>query len=395
MDNLKLTIILAMTVALAPLAIDTYLPSFPYIAKTMNIDLNALGLSVSVYMLGLATGQFFGGPFSDCWGRAKVMFLGLSLFILASVLLVFSNHLSELLVLRMLQAFGGGLALVSVPAIVRDRTEGHETAKLFGLIGLMMVIAPAIAPSIGSFILLISNWRGIFCFLTSYALLVFLLIKLFVFSSTDLKPKKTAITNNFIHQYKDVLKLNIALPFIFLQSFSHSIMFIFIANASFIYQKYFGINNFHFSIFFLFNIITMACMNRLSRILITWLSPIKIALMAIILQILAVLFLILIAAIHPSIYFIVPGLMIAVGSLGAITPNIQASYLQFYPESSGAAAGLLGTTQLTVDGGMSALSVWVANGTLMPIVLSMGICAMLNIFFMQWIVREIRKCLAN
>src|SRR5260221_4677606 len=114
MTNLKLAIILAMAVAMAPLAIDTYLPSFPYIAETMHIDINTLGLSVSVYMFGLAIGQFFGGPLSDCWGRAKVMLLGLSLFILASLLLTFSNNLTELLILRVLQAFGGGWALVSV-----------------------------------------------------------------------------------------------------------------------------------------------------------------------------------------------------------------------------------------------------------------------------------------
>ncbi len=389
MNHLKLAIILAFAVALAPFAIDTYLPSFPYLAKTMHIDINTLGLSVSMYMFGLAIGQFFGGPLSDRWGRDKVMILGLSLFILASLLLTFSTNLTELLALRILQAFGGGWALVSVPAIVRDRTEGLEAAKLFSLIGLMMVIAPAIAPSIGSLILLFSSWRGIFGFLACYGVLVLILTKLFIFSGTNLKPKKTVIVTNFIRQYREVLKLKIALPFILLQSFSHSIMFIFIAHASFIYQKYFVVSNFSFSIFFLCNIITMAFMNRLSRFLMHWFEPIRILFKAVVVQILAVFFLILIVAIHPSIYLVVPGLMLAVGSLGAITPNVQACYLQFYPKSSGAAAGLLGTIQLAMDGCMSAISVWVANETLMPIVLTMGVCALLNIFFMWRVTEEI------
>ncbi len=379
MIKLSFTIVLAMAMALGPFGLDTYLPAFPNLATSLHTSIDHVSFSVSLYIFGLALGQLLGGPLSDHFGRNKIMFGGLVLFCLASLMLAFSHTLTELLIWRAIQALGGGWVVVSVPAIVRDRAEGIQAARLFSLIGLMMIIAPALAPSIGSLTLTFANWRGIFWFLTIYSLIVALCMRLYVFSAPAPSRVVSRPKFNFFAGFSSVLKHNVALYLIFLQAFAYSIMMIFLTHASFIYQVWFGVSKFTFSLLFACNIATMALLNRGGRILLRWLQPLTILCMAVLLQAIAVGALVLIVVYYPHIELFVPALMVAVGALGAISPNNQACYLQFFPQNSASAAALMGTLQFSIAGCMSALSTCIANNSLQPIVATMAVCAILCI----------------
>src|SRR5690606_38544920 len=138
LKHFRLAAVLAFVVALGPFALDAYLPAFPAIATALGVTTGAVGLTISVYVIALAAGQLIGGPLSDRFGRSPVMFAGLALFIAGSLLVAAGESLAFMLFGRIVQAFGGGWCMVSVPAIARDRTEGRETAQLFSLIALIM-----------------------------------------------------------------------------------------------------------------------------------------------------------------------------------------------------------------------------------------------------------------
>jgi MFS transporter, DHA1 family, multidrug resistance protein len=371
--------VLAMAMALGPFGLDTYLPAFPSLATSLHTSIAQVSFSVSLYIFGLALGQLLGGPLSDHFGRTKIMVGGLVLFCLSSLMLAFSHTLTELLIWRAIQALGGGWVVVSVPAIVRDRTEGIQAARLFSLIGLMMIIAPALAPSIGSLMLTFANWRSIFWFLAIYSLIVVLYMRRYVFSASMPLRAAPRPKFNFFAGFTPVLRHNMALYLIFLQAFAYSIMMIFLTHASFIYQMWFGVSKFTFSLLFACNIATMALLNRGGRILLRWLQPLSILCMAVLLQIIAVGALVFIVVYYPRIELFIPALMVSIGALGAITPNNQACYLQFFPQNSASAAALMGTVQFSIAGGMSALSACVSNGALLPIILTMAVCAILCI----------------
>ena len=195
--------ILAMTMALSPLALDTYLPAFPLIAQSFGVSAHQVSLSIALYILVLALGQLCGGPLSDRFGRSKIMLIGMSIFALMSFLLANATSLPEFLALRMLQAFGGGMATVTVPALVRDRLSGVEAAKFFSLIGLIMVLAPALAPNIGSVILNFYGWHEIFIFLGIYGLVALLLTKLLI--SSDSQNTRPVETLSVWQRYKQVM----------------------------------------------------------------------------------------------------------------------------------------------------------------------------------------------
>ncbi len=365
----RLTLLLASAVALGPFTIDTYLPAFPSIAQTLGIGLHEVSLTISVYIFVMAFGQLVGGPVSDRYGRKQAMLVGLTVFILASLMLAQSETLESLLFWRALQAFGGGWTSASIPAIVRDRCKGKEAAKLFSTIGLIMIIAPAIAPTLGSTILTFTSWRGIFIFLAIYGTTVAVCLWVGLFSR--MPPYAPKPQQNLLGSYWSVLTRPMAVRFIVIQAMVFSVMMIFLTHASFIYQEWFGLSAYTFSILFAGNIAVMASMNILGRRLLTTFEPVQVVKLGVSVQMVAVLLLLLSVTWLQSLYLFAPALMLAVGSLGAIAPNVQGSYMHFFERNSGTAAALLGAIPMTLSGLISALSTLLSDSTLNPIVLLM------------------------
>ncbi|OZG70753.1 MFS transporter permease [Hahella sp. CCB-MM4] len=368
----KLTFMLASAVAIGPFAIDTYLPAFPSIAEGIGIDIHEVSLTISVYIFFMAIGQLLGGPVSDRYGRRLAMMVGLIIFIVSSLMLAMSHSLASLLFWRALQAFGGGWTSVSIPAIVRDRCKGKEAAKLFSMIGLIMIIAPAIAPTVGSTILAFSGWRSIFIFLALYGAIVAVSLWFGLFSKVP--PSRPKHQERLLRSYWNVILQPMAVRFIVIQAMAFSVMLTFLTHASFIYQEWFGLSAYAFSLLFAGNIVIMAVMNIAGRKLLAVFEPVQVVKFGVSAQVLAVSMLVVSALWLPSLYLFAPALMLAVGSLGAVAPNIQASYMHFFEHNSGTASALLGAIPMILTGLISGLSTLLSDGTLNPIVLLMLVC---------------------
>ena len=185
---LSFVFMLASVFAMSPLAIDLYLPTIPRIADDFNSPVQQLAITLSLYVFGLSLGQFIGGPLSDYWGRRRVLFIGLLVFVSSSLVLAFAQSLEVFWGARVIQALGGGFAAVVVPALIRDNTEGRATAKLFSLIGLITIFAPAVAPSLGTLIFSIAGWRAIFVALALYASVIGVITWRFLHSPSIVSP---------------------------------------------------------------------------------------------------------------------------------------------------------------------------------------------------------------
>lgn len=377
MSHFRLAVLLGTTVALGPLALDTYLPAFPRIAAALGVEHAAIGLTLSAYVAILGMGQLIGGPLSDRYGRRHVLLGGLALFGLASIMVSLAGSLNEMLAWRVVQALGGAWCAVSVPAIVRDRTRGTESARLFSLIGLIMFVAPALAPAIGSLVLTFAGWRAIFVFLAGYALLVGVLLHVALFrhappAARNRTPVLTLVTN-----YAHVLRHAAAMRFIILQALAFSIMLIFITHASFIYQQWFGLSKTMFSILFAANIAGMASANLINRrLLLSYSAPVVLR-AAIGVQAVAVLALATVSWFDPPVALVAGLIIVAVASMGAIAPNNIACTLEYFPTLGGTAAAVLGATQFAFAGAVSTLSTILSDDTLVPVTLTMAACGTL------------------
>ena len=171
-NHIYFIILLSVLSSVAPMGIDTYIPSIPDIAKSFDVSIHKIELSLSIFLIGFSVGQVFGGPISDRYGRKMSSVFGLLGYALFSFIIIFSSNIYELWVYRFFEAFFGGIVVVNAAAAVRDRFHGAEAAKVFSLIGMVRSLAPLLAPAIGAFIIHFFTWEAIFIFLTLYALIV-------------------------------------------------------------------------------------------------------------------------------------------------------------------------------------------------------------------------------
>ncbi len=390
MTHLRLALLLATVFALSPLAIDTYLPAMAAMAADLQAAPADIAVTISIYILGLALGQFVGGPLSDLRGRRPVMLVGLVIFAAASALLALSETLPLLWGARFVQAVGGGMAAVVVPAVVRDRTEGRETAKLFALLGLIMISAPALAPSIGTLLLHVSGWRSIFVFLAVYALLALALIAVFLPTAAGGAPS-SGNSEPLLARYRHVLGHRVAMGYLLAQALAFSCMAVFLAHASTAYIGFFQLSETAFSALFAANVGAMAAVNRLNSFLLNRFEPPRLLHWALCLQAAACLGLLLAVQTGAGLWLVAPMIMLAVGALGGIAANSAASCLHYFPRHSGIASALLGTAQYLLAALISGVSTLFIDGSLWPLALGMALSSVLALLVLQWLSGEARQ----
>ena len=154
----RVALLVAANTALAPFAIDAYLPAMGIIAESIGASIHRTELSISVFLFGFALGQLCFGPLSDRMGRKPVLLGGLVVFMLASLAITMVDSLPTLLLWRFIQALGGGACVVNSAAIVRDCFSGREAAKVMSTMAMIMMLAPLVAPAVGSLLLHVAGW---------------------------------------------------------------------------------------------------------------------------------------------------------------------------------------------------------------------------------------------
>jgi DHA1 family bicyclomycin/chloramphenicol resistance-like MFS transporter len=369
-NHIILILLLALLSSVAPLATDTYLPSMLDMAKDLNVGINKIEITISIFLIFFAIGQLFGGILSDKVGRKKTALIGLFGFSIASFALFFSASLESLYFFRALQAFFGAISVVNTPAIVRDLFHGKEAAKIFSTIASISMIAPMVAPALGSLIIFFFPWQYIFLFLALYSFVVMILIyiKLPITGTTSNTKIKEA--------YKKVLRHKKAMGYILSLSFAFSGMFIFIGKSSFIYMEYFNISSEIFPFFFGSNVLMMIILTKVNIKLIQNINLEKILYLGIIIQIISSIFLIAFS-LDANLYTIFFSMIFYVGSLGFIFGNSMALALEYFKNNSGVASSVIGVTQFTIAGIIGFLASLVHTGELTPIFLMMLSTALL------------------
>lgn len=172
--HFSLILILGSLTALSPFSIDMYLPAFPQIAEDLRTSVAQVSLSLSSYFIGLAVGQIFYGPLLDRFGRKKPLYVGLTIFILASIGALTSRSIESLVIFRFLQALGGCVAQVAAVAMVRDFFPVQESSKIFSFLMLILGVSPLLAPTVGGFVASSLGWHWVFILLglIAFALLL-------------------------------------------------------------------------------------------------------------------------------------------------------------------------------------------------------------------------------
>ncbi|WP_319823765.1 multidrug effflux MFS transporter [Thalassovita sp.] len=163
--------LMAMLFATIAFSIDSMLPALPEIAQELSPDdLNRAQLIITSFVLGMGIGTFFTGPLSDAFGRKPVILGGAALYVLAAGWAFVAQGLEPLLVARFLQGIGAAGPRVVGLAIVRDQYAGREMARIMSFVMMVFTLVPAVAPLMGSVIIVFSGWRGVFLAFVLFAM---------------------------------------------------------------------------------------------------------------------------------------------------------------------------------------------------------------------------------
>src|SRR5258708_23665653 len=124
------------------LAADRYLPAMPTLQAEFAVDASRVQHTLSAYLLGLAIGQLGFGPIADRYGRKPPLIGGLIVFTLASAGCVVAGSIGTFVLLRLAQALGGASGMVVIRAVIRDRFDEIQAARVLSLIMRVLGAAP-------------------------------------------------------------------------------------------------------------------------------------------------------------------------------------------------------------------------------------------------------------
>ncbi len=230
MNTQSLLWLVALVTMLGPFSIDTYLPAFPDIESVLNVDREAISHTLGLYLLAFGFGALLWGPLSDRWGRRPIILLGLSIYIMASLLAAKAQDIHLLWGARWFQGLGASACFVAARAMVRDVLPPEQAHRLMARVMLLFASAPAIAPIIGGWLDTWWGWRSVFFFLALYGTFVWVLQ---LFTSETLTPERRhdAPWRKVFFSYGQALRVGAFLQYVLLAALSFEGLFLFIAGA--------------------------------------------------------------------------------------------------------------------------------------------------------------------
>jgi MFS transporter, DHA1 family, multidrug resistance protein len=176
MSETRTAVIGALIVALGSISMALYTPAMPTLVQVLQTTPAAVKLSLTVYLFGFAFAQLVCGPLPDGLGRRPIALSFFCIYVVGSVIAMFSPTISWLLVGRALQGIGVAAGVAISRAIVRDQFTGQSSARIMNLIGLILAVGPAVSPTIGGVLLSAFGWHSIFVVMVLYGIVAVLVM---------------------------------------------------------------------------------------------------------------------------------------------------------------------------------------------------------------------------
>lgn len=240
MPGREFTLLVAAMMACTALSIDTILPALGVISRELAlVNPNHAQFLVGGIFIGMSCGQLIAGPLSDALGRKRVLFIGLGIHFLGSLICLFSPSFPILLVGRVLQGLGAAGPYVTAVSVVRDKYSGRSMAKVMSLVMMVFIMVPAIAPSLGQGIMLFAGWRDIFIMYGVYALLVACWVGWRLEETLPAEKRIPFNPKNLKHGLREVLKNRLTVCYTLCMGISFGSLMGYINSAQQIFQEHF------------------------------------------------------------------------------------------------------------------------------------------------------------
>ena len=238
---IEFILLMALMTSMVAMTIDSMLPALSMIGHDLGAKDNNQQYVVSAFLLAFGFAQMVFGPLSDALGRKPTIYIGIGIYVIGSVLCIFSIDFSDMIIGRVLQGIGVAGPRVTIVALVRDKYEGDAIARVMSLIMMVFIMTPILAPIIGQGILWIAEWRAIFVFLIVLALLI--VIWFAVRQPETLKPenRRQFSLGHIGRSVIEILRIRVCMGYIIMSGLIFSAFVGYLSSAQQVFQETYGL----------------------------------------------------------------------------------------------------------------------------------------------------------
>lgn len=349
-ERLTYILVLGALTALGPFTIDLYLPALPILERELHAPTALVQLTLTATMVGFALGQLFVGPLSDQVGRRRPLLLATGVHILACLGAALAPDLFWLSVARVLQGVGAAAGGVVAMATVRDLFGGYPLVKMLSRLALVSGLAPVIAPVLGSQLLLVVDWRGLFVFLAAFGFLVLVANALFLRETLPASARHARGHSTVRQRYGALFRDRIYVGAVIIAGANFSALFAYLSSSSFLFQDVYTLSAQEYGILFGINSVGVIVGVQSSSRMQKRIGPQWIIAGATIVQLVAAVAIIALDASGAGFLGIAIPLWFFIAACGFNFPAISALALVRHGHEAGTAASVLGAANFGVAG---------------------------------------------
>ncbi|MDP2008037.1 MAG: multidrug effflux MFS transporter [Rubrivivax sp.] len=249
-----LALLLACLGMIGPFSIDTYLPAFAGIGKSLGATPVQMQQTLSSYLLGFAVMNLFHGALSDSLGRRPVVLAGVALFTLASVGCALSQTIGELVFFRALQGMSAGAGMVVSRAVIRDMFPPADAQRVMSQVTIYFGIAPAVAPMVGGFLFAHVGWHAIFWLLVVLGSVLGLSMWRWLPETLDVPARQPFRVGNLLQGYGEMMRSPRFMALVLASGIPFNGMFLYVLAAPVFLGEHLRLGPTQFFWFFIFTI---------------------------------------------------------------------------------------------------------------------------------------------
>ena len=379
--------LMASLMSVVALAIDALLPALELIGFSIGtVQASDNQLIIIMIFLGLGVGPLFFGPISDSLGRKPIVYMGFTIFIIASFICVFATSLEMMIAGRILQGIGLSAPRTISIAMVRDSYSGDYMARIMSFITVVFLLVPIVAPAMGKFVLDHYNWQVIF-----YIQLIFSLLVSFWFwkRQPETLPSENRIpftSHIFLDGIKELLKYKSTLGFTLISGFITGSFIVYLSGSQQIFQQQYGLVD-EFPYIFAGLAISVGAATFLNGTLVLKFGMEKLVTLALLAFFgIPLLYIILFYnASNPSIIVLLTFFALQFFAIGFLFGNLRALAMQPVGHIAGIGAAITGFISTLMAVPISTYIGKFIGGTALPLFVGFLICGLLSIFILLFI----------
>ncbi len=386
-QRLTYILVLGALTALGPFTIDTYLPALPTLESEFNVSTAAIQLTLTATTIGFGLGQLLVGPWSDKVGRRTPLILATIVHIISCLGAAVAPNVELLGIARAFQGIGAAAGGVVAMAMVRDLFGGRPLVRMLSRLALVNGLAPVLAPVLGSQLLLIMPWRGIFVVLAIYGLFVVICVSLWIVETLPKARRHDAGHSTVRQRYKAVLSDRIFVGVALVGAMNFTGLFSYLSSSSFVFQDIYNFDAQQYGLLFAVNSVGIIIGVQSSARLTKYVGPQWILAVSTIVMFVSAVTIVVLDQSHAGLWGTVIPLWFFIAACGFGFPCVQVLALNGHGHEAGTAASLLGALNFGIAGIISPVVGILGVGSAAPMGFVMAICAAVSIAALWLIVR--------